>query len=555
MKNLLIAVLFFFVPSITQASDIYFGFTSAGSNNGTDCADAYAYNDGTHGINSSQTASWVAGNTLHLCGTWSGANGQVFVSTNGNGTSGSPITIRWETNAILQAPYVSSQGAIQINNTYIVVDGGTNGLLQNTLNGTTTGGFVATCPAGPCTQSQSSRPVYIHDSTCNPCGIEIKNLTIGPVYVHTRNSGDPGSLIDNVQGIYNCLGNETGVTVDHNVIHDAADGICTTGNNFIFAFNEVYNCAWGMGGGVQGITNVTHFWVHDNLFHDSDNWVDGGSFHINTGFHIFPSTSTQSVTDFEAYNNYLYNPATGANTAFMYMEGVFITPLVFNNVCVLTSVQWNQCLEAGTDTGQGASTNAIIANNTCVGQEYGPNSAVCMAVGGQSGSSGYTGLTYMNNVHILGGGTTAPLQVGLVEFNGVTITDVNNNLYENILAVGDSQGFSYNGSSASTLSTWQVLLVGVTGADSAAVYNTLTNLKVSLTTGIPSSGSPAITAGANLTSLGITALDCDAPRVVGPTGTGACNARPSSSAWDIGAYQQGGGVVLPPSSLTVFVTP
>jgi hypothetical protein len=48
------------------------------------------------------------------------------------------------------------------------------------------------------------------------------------------------------------------------------------------------------------------------------------------------------------------------------------------------------------------------------------------------------------------------------------------------------------------------------------------------------SGSPAIGTGTNLTSLGIAALNSDAAGV----------ARPSSGAWDIGAFQFVGGSVI-----------
>ena len=59
------------------------------------------------------------------------------------------------------------------------------------------------------------------------------------------------------------------------------------------------------------------------------------------------------------------------------------------------------------------------------------------------------------------------------------------------------------------------------------------------------SGSAAIGKGANLTSLGITALNSDA----------AGTARPSSGGWDIGAFQYGSqtGTIDPPSGLNATV--
>ena len=77
-----------------------------------------------------------AGNVLHVCGVWSGSAGQQWIVGNNSGSSGNLITIRFETGAALKAPYHSSSGAIQINGSYYLIDGGSNGLIQNTLNGT-----------------------------------------------------------------------------------------------------------------------------------------------------------------------------------------------------------------------------------------------------------------------------------------------------------------------------------------------------------------------------------------------------------------------------------
>ena len=98
---LIMAVLSLLLPSrAAAASSIYFAQSAVGAANGADCADAYAYNDGTNGINKSQ--NWVAGNTLHICGTITGSSGANLVAAQGSGASGNPITIKFEPGAILQ---------------------------------------------------------------------------------------------------------------------------------------------------------------------------------------------------------------------------------------------------------------------------------------------------------------------------------------------------------------------------------------------------------------------------------------------------------------------
>ena len=84
------------VAAPLPAATIYFGPTSTGSNNGANCANAYAWTDPTNGITGG-SASWVAGNTLFICaGTYNcpaiGADSTIL--TKGGGTSGNPITIR-----------------------------------------------------------------------------------------------------------------------------------------------------------------------------------------------------------------------------------------------------------------------------------------------------------------------------------------------------------------------------------------------------------------------------------------------------------------------------
>src|ERR1017187_1440357 len=112
-----------FGASICMAADIYFGQSSAGSNNGSNCANAYSASR----FNTNDS-NWTAGNTLHLCGTIS----SVLTAQN-SGSSGSPITILFEPGAQMSNAAFPSTGAMVVTSlNYITINGGTNGVIQNT---------------------------------------------------------------------------------------------------------------------------------------------------------------------------------------------------------------------------------------------------------------------------------------------------------------------------------------------------------------------------------------------------------------------------------------
>jgi hypothetical protein len=543
---LVMALLSLLFPSrAAAASDIYFAQAAQGAANGADCADAYAYNDSTHGITKSQPTSFVAGNTLHLCGgTWSGGAGQQWISTNLSGSSSSPITIHFEAGAVLSAPYHSSSGAINIGGSFYVIDGGTNGVIQNSANGTS--GYSG-CPGGSCAnQSTNTRAIYLTGNN-----IEVKNLSISDFYVIKPGSGDSTASSDGIEGIY-FSGGHNNITVDHNVIHDMNHGIDGWGNTILEYNNEIYDCGRCV---LMGPNHSSGFIFHDNIVHDLG--VYNGTGVHEDGIHMFPSSNGQEADGVVLYNNYFYNPGT-ANTAFMYFEGQFgngtadgSQPKIFNNLCILGASQADFCIEAGLDSGQNIAVNgALVANNTCIGGEYGPTSYSCFSIGSQSGAAGWTNVSYYNNVHVLGGQKTSPLQAGLITFgNGSNVSNINNNMYQDINTdAGDSNAFAHDGASTASFTTWKGMLPAGSGQDSAAIFSTLSNLKISLSTGQLQAGSPGIGAGANLTSLGIQALNCDKPLVVGASGTGACNQRPSSGNWDIGAYAQTSSNVTAPAA-------
>src|ERR1022692_300255 len=107
--NVVFAAIFVICTTgICEASDIYIAQNATGGNTGTDCADAHAYTFFNTSGNwaSSPTAGKISpGTTVHLCGTFTGTAGTNELTTQGNGTSGHPITIQFESGALMQAPY------------------------------------------------------------------------------------------------------------------------------------------------------------------------------------------------------------------------------------------------------------------------------------------------------------------------------------------------------------------------------------------------------------------------------------------------------------------
>ncbi len=144
-RKLILALMFVILAAgFSTASDIYIAQNAAGANTGADCSDAHAaawFNSSSNwGSNSGLIGP---GTTVHLCGTFTAPAGSSgYLTFHGSGTSGKPITLLFESGAVLTAPYWGNDpngfsGAINASGlSYITVDGGTNGTIQATSNGT-----------------------------------------------------------------------------------------------------------------------------------------------------------------------------------------------------------------------------------------------------------------------------------------------------------------------------------------------------------------------------------------------------------------------------------
>jgi hypothetical protein len=537
MFELLILTVMFFAAlcsaptSSAQASDVY--VTPDGSGQGVCTSSpqtpAWFNSSGNWGTGASQIGP---GTTVHLCGTFTGAAGATFFTFQAGGTSGKVITLKFETGAILQAPYLSSGGAINLgSHGFIVIDGGTNGLIQNTLNGTTGG----RCPGGTCNQEQETLAI-----TTTGGNVEIKNLTIGPLY--SRVSGDPapaGNIYTQIQ----CISfSGSNVLIHNNTLHDA--GWCLQQNyrnddNVQIYDNNIYGHDHGYAAAGADFT-MQNVYFHDNHLHDFNNWDGSGGHH--DGVHAFNGSGGR-IVNFYSYNNEFDGQQGDTMTAWIFMEG--------NG----SGTPWN---------GNNSSSNFYSWNDVFIGSEHDTNGMMGI-LGGQ---------VHIYNDTIFGGGTGSG-SVCLADFqstggssvtiensvlqncnqiydfdSGVSAVTAKNNVFGN--AAGGNEIFHWQGhssGSSNTLSAWQAAC-GCDSGSQGALGGLLANL--SSTTGAPSTGFIGAGIGQNLMGTAAGSLATLADSTSAGDSRTPVKRLPMPTPWDVGAYALGGTSTAGPAAPTAL---
>jgi hypothetical protein len=521
------------LPSTAAASaaNIYLAQNATGAATGADCADALAYSFFNSASNWGSGSTQIGpGTIVHLCGTITAAAGATGLTFKGSGTSGSPITLRFESGAILQAPYWSGGGSnlgggiVMSGVSYVTVDGGTNGLLRATLNGTPGGA----CPGGTCSSPAHDGNGAMFQN-CSNCTIQ--NLEIANIYLRTSVSDESSAGSVGCRAISK-EGNCSNCTINNNKIHGASslieyDLASGSDSNLVVSNNEMYDTSAGIdlaqGSGNSG--TLSGFSFFGNHVHDFATWNDSGSsynFH-HDGVHIY--TYTSPLSNVSIYNN-LWDGNLGNGTSWIYYEQYASgtgSMNVFNNVVNSYATAVNGAGGARAIEVEGNAMNVKIYNNTIIGVN---ESGTIMSGIYRNGST--AAIDLRNNT--IGGNLEALLEGGMISSSS------NNNDYD---FSGGSSITVEAGYALNNFSAWQAIC----GCDSAS-KTSAASLSSSFS---PNSGSPLIGAAQNLTSQGIAALDRDY--------NGA--ARPASGAWDIGAVQVSqsgsGGAPPAPAALTATV--
>ena len=536
----------------------------------------------------------TAGDISYVCGLITGTAGQTLLTFGWSGSSGSPLQLIFDTGADLQAPYwgSSNDGAIDTaGQNWIVINGGTNGIIENMANGTNL------------TYQQSSHGIWLSGSS----NVTVENLTVANMCQHTavtdltgciaNGNGDSGIQV-------NSSGSMSNVTVTKNAVHDSQGCIFYSAGNgdsgVTISDNTLSRCNWEVGADQSGTSSgftitgnditcvagsATCNWdtyaqgvVSVTNGSPTVNWVSGTQFNysfvgstlLGGGSPPYNVSSVNSATQITLTTN--WTGSTG-NQSFN------LTDQAFHHNGIMIFPQ-------DTDT----MNSVVIANNyihDINGLQGGTNEETGHIFLDPSGTGDLPGVQIYNNVLITTTGD-GPSNAFITIGTGVTNSEVFNNTlsgsasqgisgqlnptFKNNIIDGVFTGIFLNSSYTTPTSNYndiygltggtQSMIAGGSSYSTVAAWTTGTALDANSVTTNPNLTAAfmlqANLTGTNLTSLSIAGLDVGAPQYFGVSyacGTG-CVARPSSGNWDMGAYPySSAGVPVAPAPTMFTLAP
>lgn len=510
-KALRLIALLLLLTAPAAASDIYFAQSSAGGNTGADCADARA-------VSSMASGDYIAGNTLHLCGT-----GITGFSILGSGSAGNVITIKWEVGARMS---VADGGLININGakSYLLFDGGfacgpntsCDAVENANMTGYATGqtGIIEATANGSGLVNQSTNTQAFYG--CDGChDIEIRNLIIRNLYQHTSTS-DNTSSADSGNFAFSCPSGSTSgcvsgtISIHDSFIHDTGNAIQiqkNSSNTALIYNNDFARNNWALDYSGNG-TRTLKF--HNNVCRDAKNWDTGvtDTFHHNC-VHGYMNTPSDSIfTGF--YNNLSEGDWGSCCTT---SNGLFVEIAPPANLAVFNNVNLQSC-NSNTEPGYSSRTvntgaGPVVYNNTYLGCATTGSNVEALDLWGTSISAENNAIEGYGQYVVVGASPNT------------TFTTLDYNIYGAIGMSGNAP-WVWGASNETTFANWQ----SASSGDSHG--QKVSSIRISSSTGTPNTGSPLIGACVNLTSIATGNL---APLALDFNG----NPRPSVAAWDCGA--------------------
>ena len=399
----------------------------------------------------------------------------------------------------------------------MTVDGGTNGVIQNTANGS----LLA--------NQQLSTAIDAY--SCVTC--TVKNLHISNIYVH---SGSENTIDETQERAIAFTGQHW--NVNGNVMHDC--GWCIFSAYFngdtdiTISNNNISNMGHAIMYATGAANTATNIFITGNQFHDSTTWDTPGCSYHQDGMHFF-GVAGSSMNGVYVSNNYFYGNWGTCPTGWIFVEASGAgTPANmsnsywWNNVGIVSSSSPIVNTNGWFNISSGVSGVTQVINNTIIGPKSTDNT-LCFTL------MGITGLTFQNN--------TIQSCGDPVRIDNSPAAAIDYNFYGSSCGNGNNC-FIWNGSFTGSFSSWKTSCA----CDSHSVQNNnpLLNSDGSLQT-----NSPVATVGTNLTSKATgNLLSLANDTTLGATRTPV--ARPGTGAWAAGAYSSGGGGTSAPAAPTAL---
>lgn len=495
-----------------SAADIFVAQASAGGNTGANCANARA-------LSSLVAGDWTAGNFIDLCGTITST-----FSAQGNGSSGNPITIRFQTGANITVANCGTNGCIGLNGaSWIVVDGSPTATPCGYVGGVDVAcnGTIACTNVGTGLGNADCNGIYMRGGTSH---IEIRNLNGINGYVHT--CPNPTTCNDaNATGNYYFVWSDgSNNSIHNNVCHDwyGCVKLEAGANNTNINNNQFYNSNWGEfasgTGNANGLPSISVITIHDNHIHDFCNWDETGNKDHHDGIALAGNNNAANgVFSFTIYNNNMGGCLTQTSvnnmTALIFFNDGHDIASGDNILAPSIGFVFNGLIfywSPGT-----LNSNSTIDNNTVICATNASNTGSGISIEGDASVT-------MSNNAITG------CNIGLSVYSSPTTTFTSSvdNGYQNSTLNAQWRVCNALCSSPTTYNSLALFRTGTTNnpAETTSVAQTGTfNLNGSYR---QNSGSALIGAGTNLTNT---------PSFLNSDIGG--NARPApATAWDIGAW-------------------
>lgn len=533
-KTFLLCALFLFaLPARASLASVYVGQAAAGGDTGANCANEHAITFFTTAGNWGAGGAQIGQDTnVHLCGTITSV-----LTALGSGATGHPITITWETGASMTACDIT--GSFRLTGrSFIAMD----------LGGNST---AITCPNNGIGLATAINAIGISDGGSGFSNIEIHNGTVGPFFVYSggTNSGFSSACISTAAGasshihhlyLKGCANTIVYTLSTSGSTNDEFDHL--TGDSSCGRFIDYTD-------GTDGTYTSSNPSIHDNDVDYTSVWAVAGGFQHYEIVHTYirgSSGSDDHILNLQIYNNYFHGATPGNSGS---TGGIFVgtgvaslgtgslTVKIFNNLFKNTAggIGWSSG-SGGFIYEQDALHTIEVYNNTIDGADTTTDSCVESIVSTSTNNT----LTVRNNI-------CENIQFAYYnpQSTGPTLTSNLNDFYT--IRNSGNGGYEYRNTVYNTLAGYQ----GASSQDAGSII-TIPGLNADYT--ITSTGSAAYQFGANLTSLGITALDTGAPQTFGVTGacgTG-CVARSASAAWDAGAFPFAAGTPPGPAPAVGF---